>query len=265
MSANRQSGHWWEPFAVLTGQTAVISIGPLTLQVHRGHDEWLIAWAREEDGSEPPRSGMTLAAEPLQADTYHRYVTCSDHGGVHISPLLADRPVVIQPRQPVFILPGEETTLYLSSPVWARITAGDPPQTLQEISVLRLSDTWFGPSTREGELCYSARTHARHNLAEVLRRPHRAITPVRIRNQADRQLPIDKLSLPVPLLSVFGAEDGSLWTESVSLTRTADSDMAALAIAPGAPPAAPKATLLNGPREHADRGGLVRAFSGLFG
>ena len=249
-----------------SGQTASLHIGPCSLHLHRASDEWLLSWERKDNGEELARAEHSLSNEGLKSVKYNRYVFHSPQGQVTMKPVLADRPVVIRPRQPVFVLPGEDTTLYLSSPVWIRIAAGSPPQTLDEIPVLHLSDTWFGPSTREGELCYAARTHARNHLEEVPLRPHRAVTPVRIRNRSGKHLPIEKLSLPVPLLSVFGRDDGSLWTEGVSLTRTSDDDMAELKLNPGPPRDAPRAVLLSGPRQQPDRSGLVvRAFSGLFG
>jgi hypothetical protein len=131
--------------------------------------------------------------------------------------------------------------------------------------VQRLSDTWFGPSTREGELCYAARTHARNHLEQVPRRPHRAVTPVKVRNEAATLLPIEKLSLPVPMLSVYGDPQGGLWSEEVHLTRAADSDMASLRVVPGRPTFVTTADRLSGPRTEPGRGGLVRAFTDLFG
>ncbi len=265
MNPDTQAKHWWNPVPVDTGETAILSLGPLIVQLHRGNEEWLVAWEREDGAAEPMRASMLRSRNEFQADEYHRYVTCNACGDAAARPMLADRPVVVRPHQPVFILPGEDATLYISSPVWIRLEVGDPPQVLLEIPVLRLSDSWFGPTTREGELCYATRTHARNSLAEVLRRPHRAVTPVRIHNRAASQLPIEKLSLPVPLLSIYGDEDGTLWTESVSLTRNPDTEMAALAITPGAPHDTTSAKLLTGPREFVERGSLVRAFHGLFG
>ena len=54
--------------------------------------------------------------------------------------------------------------IYVSTPLWVRVDVHDPPQFLQEIPVIRPSDTWFGPSTREGELGYAGRTHGRLNF-----------------------------------------------------------------------------------------------------
>lgn len=268
MNPDGRTGHWWDPVLVDSGETAVLSLGPLFVRIHHGSDEWLVTWEHEGGDTEPVRASMLLSHDHFQAGDYARYVTRGARGAgsaVTIRPLLADRPVVIRPRQPVFVLPGEDTTLYLSSPIWVRIEVGDPPRRLREIPVLRLSDTWFGTSTREGELCYSARTHGRKSLEEVIWRPHRAVTPVHIQNHARDALPIEKLSLPVPLLSIYGDRYGRLWTEGVGLTHTSESDMATLVITPGAPADAGSAKLLTTPREAAERGRLVRAFSGLFG
>jgi hypothetical protein len=90
------------------------------------------------------------------------------------------------------------------------------------------------------------------------------VTPVRVRNEASSLLPIEKLSLPVPLLAVYGEPRTGLWTEEVRLTRAADSDLAALRVIPGRPAMAPGAERLSGPRTEPGRGGLVRAFSDLF-
>jgi hypothetical protein len=256
---------WWSPQEVPLGQTLNCRIGPLTLDVHHAHGEWHLAVTQDEDVVTASKASLTLRAGGIAAEDLERYIVARPGTRLRLLPLLADRPVVIRPRQPVFLPSGEEVTLYMSSPATVRVEVGDPPVLLREVATLPLSDTWFGPSTREGELCYSGRTHARHSLAEVPRRAHRVITPVRIRNDVETPLPLDKFSLPVPVLSVYGAADGSLWTQGVSLIRTSASDMATLRIDQSPPHYAGRADLVSGPREPHARGGLVRAFSMLFG
>jgi hypothetical protein len=241
-------------------------LGPLSLQLFRSADAWRVWTSREEwDEAQPAQARVEdLAAMPAD-EAAERFVFNQSPARLCLRPMLADRSVVVRARQSVFVPPGEEAMLYLSTPVWISIDLGDPARSLREIPVLPMSDTWFGPSTREGELCYAARTHARNHLEQVPRRPHRAITPVKVRNEANSLLPIDKLSLPVTLLSVYGDADSGLWTEEVHLTRAADSDMAGLRVVPGVPNMAPRAERLSGPRSEPGRGGLVRAFSDLFG
>jgi hypothetical protein len=259
---------WWTPLRLARERGVRLRLGPLTLYLHRGDDEWMFAAERLEAAEEiDARAELT----PLDSLPGHlgnsRYIYRHPEGTVAFVPLLADRPVVIRPRQPVFMLPGEETTFYVSTPVWVGIrigaeTGGESATLLREVPAQIMSDTWFGPSTHEGVLCYAARTHARNHPDEVPLRFHRAVTPVRLHNRADSTLAVEKLSLPAPLLSIYGQHDGGLWTDAVHLARSADGDNVALRVEPGAPAGA---TLLHGPRQHPDRSALARALSELLG
>lgn len=262
-----ESTAWWQPVSIPDGSTLNCRIGPLYLRVRHVSGEWRVASEYEEEIAGPAAPvTLQLDTAELPEDGPQRYIAPKSGEQLRLKPLLADRPVVIQPRQPVFLPSRTETTLYLSTPVWLQIEAGGGQMAeLCELPTVRLSDTWFGPSTRVGELCYSGRTHARHDPAEVPYRSHRAITPIVIRNEADSILPLEKLSLPVPMLSVYGAEDGSLWTQRVTLLRRSDSDMADIKVDSAAPALAGKVRLISGPRQEGGRSGIVRAFSVLFG
>jgi hypothetical protein len=259
------SRQWWTSWDVADGHRLSCVIGPLCLDLHRGGDEWRLGWCYDDDMDLSSRLMMAVQSGMSEHDVMERYVYARESGSIRLRPMLMDRAVVIRPREPVFLPSGQEVTLYLSTPLCLRIEVGDPALQLREIPMVQLSDTWFGPSTREGELCYSGRTHARHSLDEVPPRPHRAVTPVRIQNHATSVLPLQKLSLPVPALSVFGAADGGLWTQGVSLLRVSDTDLASMRIHRGPPRYARNAELISGARQPAERGGLVRAFSMLFG
>lgn len=256
-------GAWWTPQQLDTGHTLVLRLGPLVLRAHRSGDEWLVS-TKEGQETEAGSEAALETSDERPGDDYMRYVCRDPHNRIAFRPLLADRPMVVRPRQPVFVLPGEETTFYIGTSVWVGIVAGEGDQLLRETPAFRPSDTWFGPSTLTGEICYAARTQARNDLAEVPPRAHRAITALRVQNRADTPLAVEKLCLPVPLLSVWGREDGSLWSDTVHLQRVTDSDMAAIRVEPGPPAHARDATLVAGPRKQAGKTGLIRAFSGLF-
>lgn len=247
------------------GHRLSLELGPLALELGHGQGEWSLAVVREPEKEESARRAGIRVDRGSPGMVEERFVHDDSKHRVMITPVLADRPVVFRPRQPVFLLSGQEITLYLSTPVHLRIQVGDPPVLLRELHVLRQSDTWFGPSTREGELCYSARTHARHSLAEVPRRAHRAITPLKIRNQAPAPLPLEKISLPVPMLSLYGTADGGLWTQRVVLVREDVSDLATVRVDSALPDAGQPLTRISPPRREPGRGGVVRAFSLLFG
>lgn len=261
--APMNQGRWWMPRHVVSGRTLRLRLGPLILKAHRSGSEWLLS-AEEVDETEAVPGVMLEMSDERPDDKYVRYACRDPQDRIAFRPMLADRPMVVRPRQAVFVLPGEETIFYISTPVWVGVVAGENDQLLREIPASRPSDTWFGPSTRTGEICYAARTQARNVLAEVPMRAYRVVTALRVENRADSPLPVEKLSLPAPLLSTWGREDGSLWSDTVHLQRVTDSDMAAIRVEPGPPSYASDATLLAGPRMQAGKGGLVRAFSGFF-
>jgi hypothetical protein len=174
MSETKASAPWWSCRDVDEGQGICCTLGPLTLTLLRESDAWHLWMSREEwDETQAYEAAVeTLQARPEPGDS-ERFVFGKSPRRLCLRPLLADRSVVVRARQSVFIPPGEEAMLYLSTPVWVSVDLGEPARALREIPVQQLSDTWFGPSTREGELCYAARTHARNHLDEVPRRPHR--------------------------------------------------------------------------------------------
>ena len=135
---------------------------------------------------------------------------------------------------------------------------------IREMPIERPSDTWFGASTMEGELCYAGTTKARLNLANVPVRAHRAITAVMISNMASTQLVVERLDLPVPYLYLYDTRDGVLWTQAVTLVRTRDTEMATFQVESGPPEEARKANLLGDPRLPPEPKMSLRAFGELF-
>lgn len=266
MNQTALSEPWWTAREVAVHRGLKYVLGPFTLKMFRSDDAWWL-WSARDAAEEVPAAIAQveeLSAMP-EDEGGERFVYAASPGRLRLRPLLADRPVVVRAHQAVFVPPGEEATLFLSSPVWISLELGEPARSLREMPLQQMSDTWFGPSTREGELCYAARTSARSHLEQVPRRAHRAVTPVRVRNEGNSLLPLEKMSLPVPLLSVYGDHNGGLWTEEVQLTRTAESDLASLRVVPGPTRCAAHAERLSEPRRQQERGGLVRAFGDLFG
>jgi hypothetical protein len=195
-----------------------------------------------------------------------RYVIAGKSEEIVLSPALADRPVVTSSEKLLSVPPGEEAVVYVSSPLWVRIEAGKPGKLLCEVPVFRPSDTWFGPDTTEGELCYASRTFHRVRLEDVPVRPHRATTAVKIKNRAGSMLALERMQVPVAHLALFRAGDGHLWTQDVMFDRAGDDDFVALRLGgrskPGA--AAGEIKQIAGPRIPPSGNIVMRAFTSLF-
>lgn len=259
--------HWWGDFTLPLEQSLQWRIGPLTLIVRCLDGEWHIGHQQTADFDNDDSTWEFQRTDqlPETLNNNSRYIFSKMVKRLTLTPRLADRPIISRPRIPFNLTAGEEVTLYVSSPLWLELALETSPATvLEEVPIQRPSDTWFGPSTLEGELCYASSTHCRINLAELPQRVHRAITPVLIRNQADTTLTVERLNLPAPLLSVFACTDGQLWTPKVTLIRGKDGDMAELKIDNKAPEQAESPELLSKPRNTANAGVLIRAFNAVF-
>lgn len=255
---------WWDSRTLEPAHGLRWRFGPLDLFIFRLAAEWQIGHASVAGEEEPEGWSVEEIAElPGGLEKVERFVPGGVHSTVTLRPRLADRPLVAKPRMPLLVLPGEETRIYVSAPVRIAVTVGDSAETLREVPVRRLSDTWFGSSTLDGEVAYALKTHARAQLEEMPKRTYRTITPVVIRNESKDVLPVDRVSLPVPYLSIWATPDGFLWTEQVTLVRSDSPLMAGLDIGKRRPEEAEGAQRISEAREVATSNLFVRAFSTL--
>lgn len=260
-----QGRPWWGTAEFAEGSGKRWEIGPLTLWVRRLAQEWWIAFERDEKKYERPVTAVDHADPDWFAHaSLERYLSRHAQPMLHITPILADRPVVTRPVVPFHLCSNEEATVFVSLPVWIRLEAGPQKLFLTEIAIQRLSDTWFGSSTLEGELCYASTTYCRQDLREVPLYPYQSITPVLIQNRSKQTLVMERLSLPVHYLSVYGSTASTLWTSGVSL-KWEHGNTVSMEIAAQPPAEAGKAQLLCAPRLEPAKGGVIRAVASLFG
>lgn len=266
MGQGREKGKvWWGWYEVEEGQRVCFRIGPLDLIVDRLSAEWRVGYVQSIDYLDDlvdVTIGVEVDELPAPMES-HRFATRSDDLDLELAPVLADRAVVVRPETAFHVLSGDEAIFHMSTAVWVRLLVTETRQELLSVPTIRPSDTWFGPSTREGELCYASRTGARLNLDKLPPHPGRAITSVRVRNRASDTLQLERLALPVPALSLFADGDGHLWTNSVTVERDPDGQLAEVKLSADPPPMARARKKLQGPRQPAGRHGFVRALSSL--
>jgi hypothetical protein len=255
---------WWLPVSLECGQMWQYTLGPLTLYVQRMRTEWLLGYTRQNDPEARYQLHNHSIARLPELNNLQRFIFRDSPAAFCLMPTLLDRPVVVKTRTPLSIPPAEQAVFYISSPVVIDVSLQQPTCRLIEVASQRLSDTWFGPSTLHGELCYADKTQARHNRAELPARPHRAVTAVTIENNANTMLILDKLSIPVPYLAVYGLPDGSLWTDPITLQHEGNHALTRFRIGKNLPSGVTAAARLTAPRQHIEKQGLIRAFTEMF-
>lgn len=256
---------WNRKFALSESDRRFWQIGPFQLWATAFVSEIRLAFNREDDPLETTIAveGPEKCRDVPQGTDVRRFGFRQPPDSLELVPALADRPVVVSPEEPLMLPSHEEVTVFVSTPLWIKVVAGDAVSALLDEPTQRPSDSWFGPSTMEGELCYAVRTNARMNLGNLPVRPHRAISVVRVRNDSAMDLKIEKLRLPTPQMSVFVTAEGHYWTEGVTLERREDDEPAAVRFDQGPPREASDATLASAPRSPSQRGLLTRAFAGI--
>jgi hypothetical protein len=269
MQTANSSSPWWQPGELSLNACWHYRLGPLHIYIQRLARQWLLAheYSNDDKAATPVSEAVKMIPVHL---TCQRFVFNQSPAGYRLLPRLLDRPVVVKTLQPVNIPPNEQATFYISSPVSVQLLLQQPdaPQqddvALQDIVVQRLSDTWFGPSTQIGELCYADKTHARDARQDLPLRTHRAVTPVTIHNSSLQMLCVDKISIPVPFLALYSKPDGSLWTDPVTLQHEGLQTLAHFRTGKLSAADAMGAELLAQPRQKTEKHSLFRAFTDIF-
>ena len=163
------------------------------LDCHEDHEVEFdsdVDWRKEaSDDAETIRYGMTATSPE-----------------VYLVPMLADRMVVVRPEIPFNILGGQKVTIFVRTPIWVSVETGKDKIKLSEAPVERMSDTWFGPSTVEGQLCYAAKTHGVMDISEIVKVRHRAITVINIENEGKEVMYVERLNVPVKNLAIYARQ-----------------------------------------------------------
>lgn len=262
----RASRVWWGESELQSGSTGRWRIGPLELFVRRDASEWMIARLRAGGARDSTVEFESDCEDGIpDGAPVSRYAMRTTGSRLRLLPRLADRAVVVKPESPVSVPRGEAVTFYVGSPLWVEIADGEHDTTLLDEPVLQPSDTWAGPNTREGLLCYGSRSHARRRLEDCTVQPHRAITRVDIENGGGDPLLIEQLQLPAPMLAVYADAGGVLFTESIALTRERSDTEAELVIGTADEEDGTPLQRLSEPREVVEGNFVFQAFHRLFG
>lgn len=257
---------WWGDYEIPLNSAARWTIGSFVMEISRAEKEWKVAALRPqaETGAVAVLLSLPSGGE-LARSQGERFCFNSTSQHLRLLPALADRSVVTRPIAPFHVQGKQEATIFASTPLWMGIYVNEGRVKMTEFPIVRPSDTWFGPSSMEGEFCYASRTNCFLSPEKVPMRPHRAVTPITIINRSHNDLPLDRVNIPVRNLSLFAASDGSLWTDQILLERKENEREVDLRIKEGSPLFAMGAERLSAPREMLDRNIVARAFGTLFG
>jgi len=255
------SRRWWGTYQVEAGQSRFWRIGNVIICVDRVTNEWHIASCQVgsiaglPDQENDESNNFTIPVEKLNFKTF----TFHTQAEIELKPVLANLSLASKLERTLYIPGGEDILLYVSSPVWVRVQTGKSKIILDEIPTFVLSDTWFGPNTCEGELCYAGHTYCSPHLKDVPSGPDRIISPMLIKNYGKNPLVLENISVPLPYLSVYSDAENFLWTEQLYVYSEEDSGPA-VEVAKGPPKALNEITLLTEARKEINSSASIKQF-----
>ncbi len=264
---------WWGRHATAPDRTDFWQIGPLRLWVHNSPFELNLKWTSGEDFLDGHLRNVpgALDANGLAIETpaHAESMTCAHNGSARgeiiLSPMLPNRAVVVRLHESISVLPAGDVTFYVVVPLWLRVELAEGTKLLHELPTYRLSDTWFGPMSSLGSLCYASSSDLFLDLHQVPLRPHCVITAITIRNLGVDALKLERLNIPFPRLSLFYSQTTGFWTDRLTLERRDDNEMANLKLDRQPPAEASPSQFVSGPRQSvADASPVIRAFSAIF-
>lgn len=256
---------WTSDIDLTLGEAVVLEIGPARVTVQRLVGEWRIA--REEREVENRNSIRPVPLEDiLSMEQVERITASEEDHKLSFRPMCADRPVVTKPELPFHVPAGQRATVFVGTPLWFRIHNPISVLDLLDAPIVRTHQTWFGPNTTEGELCYASRTFCRLSLEGTDPLPHRALTKVQIVNDSAESLHLQRMRIPAPQLALYRDVEQRFWTQDLTFHRTDEGgdDFAALRLHEGQPEYAREAQRVAPPRIVREGHQLVRAFSAFF-
>lgn len=257
---------WWGTHQFTVNEQRRWQMAGLLLQVQREAQEWQIAYHRSTHQHEDDHDWQILTHthdNPMpEKSLLQRYIFNQTQQQIILKPCLADRSVVIKPITPLFLSSNQQTTLFVSTPLWLNIFSDDD-NLLLDIPFVRPTDTWFGATPIRGEICYATKVFARLALEQLPIRAFRAVTPIRIINHHTKTIQIERINIPVPLLPLYAAQDGRLWTPTIEVEQLANGRTPKVSISKNLHAQAGIVKLLNQARRHDDNN-LINLFEHFF-
>lgn len=257
---------WWGDYIFEVDQPRTWQFGSLILRITRHAQEWRMEYHRpfvqsdDEMGWREILDDQFVLPEPVHIE---RYMFRKTQPQLQIMPKLADHSVVVHPIEPIYVSAGQKGLLYVTTPLWIVGFAEGQEEPLFDMPIIQPKETWFGPDTRKGELCYATEVNGRTDLEKLRHNLFRAVTPVIFKNTSHEQLRFDRMNIPIVALPLFFSESTQrLWTSHIKVVNDSSDRLPRIKIENRTPPRAGEVTYIHAPRSAG--GVLFNMFDSFF-
>lgn len=247
---------YWGEYEIPLNKTISWSIGDLNIWCIQEVNELKIAY---QHLCVKKRKSVLNIPEDIN---WNRWALSDKETKIRITPVMPDRPVVVEPENHFRLVIGMAAKIYIRVPIWVKLTAINRKSIdLIEIPSVILSNTWFG-SFYEGELCYWISSGARRHVEPSLDRPYLAIIPVQLINKSEEEFLVEKLCIRVSNLSLFYS-DNQLWTDEMKLIYKGNHSVSEIQVGGKSPEESSGGDLISVPRKPLKKAFAAQSFASL--
>lgn len=247
----------WKSHTIGRNQTLELALGPLHMWMYRGEQELHIAHEMEHGNDERCAVSVFEGALSQERD-WTRWILDKGVECVQFKPRLPDRPLIVRPEMPMYLMPKQSVQFFVGIPIWLAITLGARHKQAIEVPSLALSNSWFGPFT-EGELCYAMKTTAKLHQQDLIPSAYRAVFPLEVRNASPEKLNFERLCIRPQYLNIFQGET-RLWTSKGRVSYRGEENWSRIIYSSHAPEFDQAGRLLGKARETMQRGAFLKTF-----
>lgn len=215
----------WHDFSLKIGQTSYWRIGPLylwieaqdgELRVHTVHTNSLndteIEYVDHYSGEIDPAAELT------------RYSFSCEIEKVSFSPHLPEKDIIFRPDKPIQLPSKRQMSLYVNTSLWIHVKVNGN-EILKSVPIVTLSETWLGPDSTHGEICFAAKTKGVLNYEDLKFYPYRYISKFTIKNETHGHVPIERIKLMNGILNLYTNEEGYFFSDCISMRIDSDGDV----------------------------------------
>jgi len=192
----------WAPVHPEEGTSYAWQIEHLALWIRKYGDECFINSIVSEKN---PGKKIIAQKTNSPADGLSRRILVNESWDkISLSPLMPDRPVVVEPEYAIQIPPGCRIDLFICVPLCLSVKIETKKRQIDiaELQTRPLSNTWYGDHS-SGILCYSHKTSLFRSIDETSCGDFEIICPVTVSNLSDKSLHLKKVLVDVPFLNIY--------------------------------------------------------------
>jgi len=257
----------YSPHALENREEVDFRFNALHLRIVRDDQDLLLfEWRESAHGKNPGKHHESEEEE--EEPGYRRYAFEKAVKRIQILPRTPARPLVVRPRQPLFLVPGSRVVFYVRFPLDLEIKAmvGSDEHILERIQSDILSDTWFG-DPMSGIFGYALKSRARRSPpGDEDRVPGIAVCRIGIHNDSAETFKCEKFCLRLEHCRLWHRKN-EVWTSPLHIRYRGPDYLSSIDYRDIPPDNLPGAELISEAVEVPTRNLVSRTFSftGLIG